>query len=133
MRKTQVPSAEQREGASDSLTTTNFVSFRKTVVRVNAPAFTWRRAPAEGWQGLLGRFGGPGWTASPGHGSRGRTPLGVRIVPVTAGSHGWGQRDLSPSEVSAGFFALCLRVLRVSKVWEKPTAERTVCSLRANR
>lgn len=54
MRKTQVPSAGQREGASDSLTTTNFVSLRKTVVRVNAPAFTWRRAAAEGWQGLLG-------------------------------------------------------------------------------
>ena len=80
-----------------------------------------------GWQGLLG-VPGARLDCFPRQGSRGQALLGVRIVPVTAGSHGWGQRDLSPSEVSAGFFPLCLRVLRLSKVWEKPTTERTVCS-----
>lgn len=42
----------------------------------------------EGWQGLLGRSGGPGWTVSPCQRRRRQALLGVGIVPVTAGTKG---------------------------------------------
>lgn len=127
MRKAQVPSAGQREGGSDSLTTTNFVSLRKTVVRERTHvgalggALQWR-AGRDCWGVRVGRAG----LSPPVSGGGDRPCWGLGLCLSLR-----GQRDVSPCEVSAGFFPFCLRVLRVSKVWEKPTPERTVCSLRA--
>ena len=82
---------------------------------------------------LLGRRQGePGWAAEPCQWEAGiGPPWGWGLYVSLQGAMGWGQRDPSPSKVSAPFFPFRLRGLRVSRAWEKPTIEWTVCFLRA--
>lgn len=101
---------------------------------------------AKGGSGLLRRHGGPGWAAAQcqhqvgweaGVGSSGGREAPVSVcVCYRLEPRGGDRGTPSSSEVSALLFPFLLRGLRglfpwVSRSWEKPTIERTVCSLRA--